>query len=253
MAAQKGSVIPLRSDSGFAALLHWQDGVATLRVSETVVNSHAVIDELEVLARQHTAHRIETQGKFASKGVPAQLLKERGFYSNGPSSIHFKVEVAKARSRLKHLKQRLGDRQMTIMSVNADHVALISHIVHDELILDSFELQARLTHQGYGSIHKDECPVLVDGSDLVGFILTSRFTDPAERELIVRWVAPHHRRASLVNLALMLECLDRAAAAGVETAYFSANPQRHNDTMRLAYTLQAEQCGESLALMRDLD
>lgn len=250
--SKNGIVTPVLGGMGTAALLCQQNDMIALRISENVVTSTKVIDELEIIAKHYKVNRIETQGKFTSEGLAARLLIKRGFSVVGPVSVHFKIEVANARERLIHLQQRLGDCRLQTLDLCSYHIKSIAKVVHEELILDSFEFCARLIHKGLGAIRPEECPVIVDNKGLAGFILTSLVSDPKARELMVRWVAPRHRRAAKVNLALMLDCLSKAAASKVTTAYFSADPHRHNDTMRLACVLQAEKYGESVALGRDL-
>lgn len=253
VAAKPGVVLPLYGDGGVAALMCWPDGVATLRMSESVVRSENDISSLISLAKQNNIRRIETQSSFAKDGAVAQLLIQRGFFPLGYTAVHFKVRIATALQRVEKLRQRFGDRGWKIASPDANFIAQIGKLVETDQLLDDFELQARLVHDGPGTIHIHECSVMLDDLGLAGFVLISEVTDPTERELIVRWVAPRHRGKAVANFYLMLEALERAAAANVSTAYFSANPQRHGDTMRLAVALQAERCGESVALGFDLD
>ena len=247
-----GVISTLRCQADNAALVYWRDGVAALRICESAVATDAAIDRFETLAQQHRIHRVETQGNFAKDGVAARLLLERGYCASGHSTVNFKVDVATALQRLEALKQRLDERTPKIITPSADHIQQIASIVDSELMLDDFELWARLAHQGPDAITITECSVMDDSAGLAGFVLISKVEDPTERELIVRWVAPRHRGKAVVNFALMFEALQRAAAASVTTAYFSANPQRHRETMRLAIALKGERCGESLGLMRNL-
>lgn len=250
--AVTSAVVPVYDDTGTTALLHRRNGLAALRISETAVNSDRCIDTLEALAKLHVLGRIETQGKFAVNGLPARLLRARGYSETGPPSVHFKVAVAVASKRIKALEQRFGEHALRTASINTCNIAQIAEVVHNEAMLDDYELMARMKHQGPGAIDATECLVLNDEAGLAGFVVVCHVTDPAERELMIRWVAPRHRAMAMVNFALMLECVNRAAAAGVRSVHFSANPERHSDTMRLACALAAEYCGDSLALVRDL-
>lgn len=251
--AVTGKVIQVAGPEGVAGLICWRNSAASLRIIEESVRSNDDIDLLEALARKHAVNRIETQGSFVTKGLASQILIERGFFEIGHSTINFMVDVATALQRLENLKQRLDNRAPKIVVPTANHMTQIAHIIDNELLLDDFELQARLAHNGPDTINISECSVMDDSDGLAGFILISEVKNLTERELIVRWVAPRHRGKAVVNFALMLEALDRAAAAKVKIAYFTANPLRHKETLRLATAIQAEFCGESVALALNLD
>lgn len=249
--AAPGLVLPVGGPDGMTALLCWPDGRPVLRIAEAAVSSLSDLKNLEDLARHHGARRIETQGKFVADGQASHVMQRHGFRLNGPAIVDFRVRVDRATEQLSDLGARLGGRSTPNASL-ADHITRVAAIAHNEELLDDFELLARLAQVGPGGISAEECPVIADKAGLAAFALVGQMADPHSRELMVRWVAPRLRWTAVANLALIVDCLRRAAAKGVVTAYFSANPDRHSDTLALARTLGADVYGTSVMLVRDL-
>lgn len=196
--------------------------------------------------------RIETQGKVLVDARRRQAMARSGFSAFGEPSQVFEVEVAQAEARVTRLAASARARIANLEIGRPDCMAAIRAIVDRAEMMDGFELDARLAHAGTGGIDAGECAVLRDGAGMGGFVLVARTEDPAARELVVRWVAPRHRRSGLANLALMADCLDRARDAGVARVRFAANPTRHRDTVVLARSLGARTCGTRMAFGRDL-
>jgi len=223
-----------------------------LRIGPSADDGAARVDALEGLARSLRAVRVATQGKIPSDSALARALAAKGYRAVGHPSIVFSLNPSQAAARLSRLRAWVRGRTPIIVPAAPHAIASITTAVRDAHLMDDFEIHARLKHDGPGAISAGESAVIQDTQGLAGFILVGRTTSPTTRDLKVRWVAERCRRASLVNVALLLDCLDRASEVGVTCAYFAANPDRHADTMALAATLGATRCSETVALARDL-
>lgn len=252
VSAVPGTVRPVEVDAAGTALVYRADGAAALRFRPPEDGAARAIDALEDRARAEGVRRVETQGKIAADSAAARALAARGYTTDGAPSVVFRLDVAAARAALAGLQTRLGVRAPAIESADTRPLDAVAAVVSDERLLDAFELQGRLDHRGAGAIRAEDSPVFYDRQGLGGFILIGATEDPAARELVVRWVSPRHRKTAIANLSLILDCLARAARDGVTRAYFSANADRHADTIALARSLGAVRCGKKLAFVRDL-
>ena len=247
-----GSVQPVRTErAGSAVCLRMRD-FFELRIGPSGDDGAARVAALEDLARSLHAVRVATQGKIPADGALAGALTAKGYRVVGHPSIVFSLDPLRAAERLSRLRARVRGRTPTIVPAAPHAIASITTAVRDSQLMDDFEIKARLSHDGPGAILAHESAVIHDAQGIAGFILVGRTASPTTRDLKIRWVAERCRQASLVNVALLLDCLDRATEAGVTCAYFAANPDRHADTIALATTLGATRCGETVALARDL-
>ena len=250
--ASPGSVRPVRTERAGSAVCLQMGDFFELRIGPSGDDSAARVDALEELARSLRAVRVATQGKIPSDSALAHTLAAKGYRIVGHPSVVYSVNPCRAAARLARLRARVRGQTPTVVPGMPHAIAPITTAVRNAHLMDDFEIKARLRHDGPGAISARESAVIHDSQGLAGFILVGRTASPTTRDLKVRWVAERCRQASLVNVALLLDCLDRATEAGVTCAYFAASPDRHADTMALATTLGATRCGETVALARDL-
>lgn len=232
--------------------MHRDNGASALRFLPSQDGDASAIYALERCAVEHGVSVIETQGKINADSPAARLLTSHGYSVVGAPSAVFRIAVAEASDRLGALRLRLNGRSPKIVPASMYSLRAIANVAQSAALLDDFELSARAKYPHPGGIALDESSVALDQLGLSGFILVGRLADPYARELKVRWVAERHRTSAFVNLALLLACLDRANEVGVHQVYFSANVQRHRDTLNLAASLGAERCGEQITLARDV-
>ena len=247
-----GRVQPVHTErAGLAVWIHIREQFE-LRIGPSLDDGAARVDAIEELARSLCAVRVATQGKIPADSALARALIEKGYREVGHPSIVFSLDPSQATARFSRLRARVLGRTPIVVPAAHHAIPAITTAVRDAQLMDDFEIRARLKHDGPGAISARESALIHDAQGLAGFILVGRTATPTTRDLKVRWVAERCRQASLVNVALLLDCLDRATEAGVTCACFAASPDRHADTMVLAATLGATQCGETVALARDL-
>lgn len=246
------NVAPVATKLAGTAVLFSSTSGSEIRFTASSNDTASRIDAIEALGRNLGARRSATQGKLSTNSLLYRTLIEKKYRQGDDHCIIFRANVSQAAHRLAILRQSFRDRMPIAVTAKLDHIDCIVATAEVGDMMDEFEVRARLAHNGPGAIDIKESVVVQDDVGLAGFILVGKTGVIASRELQIRWVAPRCRQNPLVNLALLSECLDRAAIAGVTSAFFEANPKRHAETLLVAKTLGAEKCGVTVAFSRDL-
>ncbi|MGF1552187.1 MAG: hypothetical protein ACFBWO_06765 [Paracoccaceae bacterium] len=190
---------------------------------------------------------LTTQSKARDDGATARALGAAGFRAIDTATVYEVAIPAAAASVARSapgLVSRLGEASgLKLVSLSAIDPGLVAETLDAECLMDAFEVEARRRPGHPRALARDESVAALTGDTLTGFLALEHVpageaTGASGYAIVARWVAPG-ARTGLVNLALIVEALARAEAAGVERVRFAANPARHADTFALARRLGA--------------